>query len=138
MENKTSISWSAADRYLQNFANYFEISQTLFLTIRPNHIEKLPRLWDAIHELWRMENPYLDDDEGKKLDVMHKKVSSLMENYRNATTSIYRQQNFNRIYKEIDEFFIEITKIAVRKGFFPTPKKLRSLDDRLDASMLQR
>lgn len=139
---KTNISWSANDRYLQDFANFFEMAQLAFRTSRDN-IRLLPSLFDHVHEVYRMEKPYYDHKQGKddrldpecelaKMVGKHDELQRRMDRYRTADP-IYRKTNFRRLYNDLDLFFTELTVAAVSHNFFPRATMERTYQDKLNA-----
>jgi hypothetical protein len=131
---KTNISWSANDRYLQNFANVFEIAQRTFPDCRKSH-RNLPMLFDRIHEVYRMEFPYFDEAETREIEKEHDALNIDVENYRKTMqlNSLIAARNSPTLYKKLDMFFTKLTKKAVEHNFFPKGIKDRTMDDKLES-----
>ena len=130
---KTNITWSANENFLQDFSAYFATAQKLFLMCRKDNRIVLD-LFFHIHQLYIMEKPYLDGDEGEVktqaggLKAAHDFIQHQTEIYSRSRDS-YRRDNFDRIYRMLDLFFIELVDIAVQKKFFPMAQRARNLED---------
>jgi hypothetical protein len=126
-EPKTSITWSANEEYLRDFAMYFIKAQMLFpLSRRDNKL--LTHLFDHIHEVYRMELPYCDKKERDELNTKHDDIRKRVENYL-AQTDGYRRDNFGKLFYMLDNFFTRLTDVAVEKKFFPIASKSRTIKD---------
>jgi hypothetical protein len=130
----TNITWSANEKYLADFAIYFQAAQKLFLMCRRSN-GLIVDLFDHVHEVYRMERPYLDKDGNKRnstqlkeMDDRHDKLRKQVDHF--ATQSgRYQANNFGRLYYEIDAFFSELTHVAVEKNFFPRAAKVRTVQE---------
>ena len=125
MDGKTSITWTASQEYLQDFAAYFKTAQKLFVLCRKDR-GLLIDLFDHMHEVYRMEVPYFDKDSGmeERHDELRKKVDAFV-----SAPDSYKKNNFGRLYYEIDAFFTELTTVAVQKNFFPKASKSRTPEE---------
>ena len=141
-EPHTNIGWSANERYLQDFANFFEMAQLAFQSSRDN-IKLLPSLFDHVHEVYRMEQPYFEKryNKEKELDAdcelatmikKHDDLQRRMDKYRTADP-IFRKTNFRRLFNDVDLFFSILTTAAVEHNFFPRATRERTYDDKLDS-----
>jgi hypothetical protein len=131
VEGQTNISWSNNEGFLQDFHLQFLLAQKGLKDSRIN-IAKLQDAFDAMHEMWRMETPYMDEKDSKKFRKRHDEIKSKMDNYRTANYGM-RQLNFKRLFNEIDEFFTELTEKAVSLGFYPKRLTKRTIEDKMDA-----
>ena len=113
-EKKSSITWSANDAYLRNFAAYFMEAQMYFKLCRSNML-KIRELFDSVHEVYRMELPYFTKGEGETVCKKHDDIRKEVDNYLNQKDG-YKKNNFGRLYYKIDGFFSDLTKMAVDKG----------------------
>jgi hypothetical protein len=108
---------------------YFKMCRINMLRIR--------ELFDAVHEVYRMELPYFSKDEGKEMAEKHDEIRKEVDNYLNQKDG-FRKNNFGRIYYKIDGFFSTLTLKAVDKGFFPKKMVERTVEEKAREGMMQR
>ena len=130
-DGQTNISWSNNEGFLQDFHLQFLLAQKGMKDSRGN-IAKLADAFDAMHEMWRMETPYMDDKDAKKFRKEHDELKTKMDNYRTGSYGL-RQLNFKRLFNETDEFFTKLTEKAVSLGFYPKRLQKRTIEDKMDA-----
>jgi hypothetical protein len=135
-EKKSSITWSANDAYLRNFAAYFMEAQMYFKICRMNMI-RIRELFDSVHEVYRMELPYFTKTEKDELSKKHDDMRKDVDNYLNQRDG-YRKNNFGRLYYKIDGFFTTLTEKACEKGFFPKKMVERTVEEKAREGMLNR
>lgn len=136
IEKKSSITWSANDAYLRDFTAYFMTAQQYFQMCRSN-MAFIRNLFDAVHEVYRMECPYFTTTEVKELGDEHDAIRKDIDNYLNRT-DIYKKNNFGRLYYKIDGFFTKLNRKAVEKGFFPKKMVERTVEEKAREGMMQR
>jgi hypothetical protein len=129
-ERKTNITWSANDQYLKDFAAYFMQSQLTFRQCRANR-NLVVDVFDYMHEVYRMEIPYLVAKELDGLSAEHDEIRKIVDNY-STSSDQYKAHNFGRIYYRMDAFFTKLTRIAVEKQFFPKKGTERTFNEKLD------
>ncbi len=64
----------------------------------------------------------------EKHDVLRKKVD-----FFSTQNEVYQRDNFGKLYYEIDAFFTDLTRIAVRKNFFPNAVRERTIKDTINS-----
>lgn len=133
-DGQTNISWSNNDGFLQDFHLQFLMAQKGLKDSR-NSITRLTDAFDAMHEMWRMETPYMDDKDSKKFKKLHDEIKRKMDNYRTSSMQL-RQLNFRNTFNQVDDFFSQLTEKAVNLGFYPKKLTKRTIDDKMDAMRL--
>lgn len=128
---RTAITWSANQQYLDDFAVYYRTAQKLFLISRKD-TKLVVDLFDHVHQIYVMEEPYLDNVEHEKLLKMHDDIRKKVEWFASQNQAM-QNRNFGSIYYLLDIFFRELNRIAVAKRFFPMAQRERSLDDKMNA-----
>lgn len=121
---KTTSLWSATPQFIQSFGNYYVRAQGMFELCRRD-INMVVPLFDNIHEVFRMVYPYLDSEpngtpvaEKLRMRERHDIIRKKVDDFKMKPDS-FKRGNFGRLYYEIDEFFTELTDIAVQKRLFP-------------------
>ncbi len=146
-EQRTNITWSAYEEYLQDFSNYYKVAQRCFLDSYQNNV-LIPSLWHLNHQLYIMEKPYYEkrlvpckicgkpkdgtdaQTQYERMKAWHDRIDKLVLNYRsNLGNERFRRNNSYHLLNVIDEFFTELTELAVEKNFFPKAFKPRSVLD---------
>jgi hypothetical protein len=131
-EAQTAISWSYNEAFLKMFHENFDNCQKA-LRISRTQIQFLPDAFDFACDVWRLEKPYTTKGEQKKMEKLKINLTVLMDNYRNAREENFKSLNFRSRYALLEEFLNELTSLAVRRGFYPTIVKKRSIEDKYTA-----
>jgi hypothetical protein len=132
---QTHITWGANENFAQDFARQYELAQAYFRVCRHTK-SAIVDLFDCIHQVYVMEEPYLDDAQIGKFKQIDHDLSCSINNCKRS--EIFMRSNYQRIYFELDAFFRELNKIAVAKKFFPMAFHPRTLEQRLDGALNQR
>ena len=134
---QTKISWSANVEYLKSFSFYFQQAQHYYRLCRHER-RYLIHLFDAIHEIYRQETPYFDEKAPKgeksqleKMEGWHNELEQRVDKYFNED-EFYQRNNFTKLRRDIDKFFTVLTRIGVKKTFFP-----KTIKDRTGGEIIQ-
>jgi hypothetical protein len=127
---QTHITWGANENFAQDFARQYELAQAYFRVCRHTRSAVID-LFDCIHQVYVMEEPYLDDVQLGELKKVDADLACAINNCKRSET--FMRCNGPRLCSELDSFFRKLNRIAVEKKFFPMAAKARSLDEKLNA-----
>ena len=132
MPKESASSWSDNIAYLRNFDTNRVMAQQL-LRQSQNNIILLSDAFDYMHAVYVDLRPY---SKNKKLEETHNLLQEKITEYRNAPITM-KKINFRELFKEIDQFFTELTEEAVKRNFYPQKITKKTIDDKINALRLE-